>query len=223
MADVSLSTLRGEPRRKIVTLTASDSSVAIPSWAQGGKGIVYVTGCGAGGGGRTSTGASGGQGAWARDFQVLIPQAVSTMNCVIGAGGAAGTNGGSTTVTIAGTTVLSLGGGHGGETGQNGRGGNGGTANVSGVSARLLSRTSYTGPATVRDLMGSVLATWVDSHQGRVGDGVYGAYPSSSTAFTDAITNDSGGVPLLGFYGKGGGLGAAGQSGVLMLEFVEGF
>ena len=53
MPDVALSTVLGgtssnAPRRENYTLTSSNASLPIPAWAQGGKGVVYVTGGGGG-------------------------------------------------------------------------------------------------------------------------------------------------------------------------------
>ena len=123
MGDVSLSTVRGQPRRKIVTLTASNAALAIPSWAQGGKGVVLVSGVGGGSSGAItissgSRGRGGASGALAQQREIPIPAGVTTLAAVIGAGGAAvsgttelsGNPGGETSITV-GTLALSLGGG----------------------------------------------------------------------------------------------------------------
>ena len=100
-------------RRETYVLTSSNASFPIPSWARGGKGIVYVTGCGGGGGSSTSTG--GLSGAWARQHPLIIPSGATTMGLTIGAGGPAGTagGGGSTEIAIGGTNILRLTGGTG--------------------------------------------------------------------------------------------------------------
>lgn len=127
MADVPLSSILPSsvaPKRQVVTLTASNASLAIPSWAQGGKGVVYVTGCGAGASGGVSVGSGtrgdgGGSGAVAEDLPIVIPSGVSTLNAQIGAGGAAvsstiaasGNAGGATTLTVGAAIRLVLQGG----------------------------------------------------------------------------------------------------------------
>lgn len=120
--------LGGKPRRQIVTLTASNASLPIPSWAQGGKGIVYVTGCGGGAGGATSNtsgqrGTGGQAGGFAVKHPIVIPSGVTTCSATIAAGGAGATtssgsavvggNGGVTTLTI-GPSILRMEGGNGG-------------------------------------------------------------------------------------------------------------
>jgi hypothetical protein len=129
MAAKTLSSLMGvdQPRRKIVTLTASDASVDIPEWAQGGKGLVLVTGTAAGGSGGVYVGASsyrqsgGGAGAYATRHPIIIPSGETTLAVVIGAAGTGvssstatvnGNDASDTTLTI-GSTVLLLGGGKG--------------------------------------------------------------------------------------------------------------
>lgn len=111
-----------QPRRRVVTLTASDATLPVPSWAQGGKGIVYVTGVGAGAGGKGgsntdgTTSHAGGAGAWAMDLPLIIPSGVATLNCQIGTKGTGGafategTAGGATTITGS-ALMLTLGGG----------------------------------------------------------------------------------------------------------------
>ena len=158
----------GGPRRQIITLTASNAALPIPSWAQGGKGIVYVTGCGGGGGGgglETDAGAGlgtplaggGGSGAWAIDFPIYIPAGVATLNAQVGAGGAAGINdadglisnniggnGGATTLAVDSLSLI-LGGGGGGEsngTESSGVASGGVAGRIDGISA---SQTNYPG------------------------------------------------------------------------------
>lgn len=116
----------GIPRRKMVTLYASNAAVEVPSWAQGGKGRVLITGCGPGGSGgvsvsATGTGIGGGAGAYAVDHPMMIPAGVLSVGVVIGAPGPAvsssiaanGNNGGNTSVSVSGLT-LTLQGGLGG-------------------------------------------------------------------------------------------------------------
>ena len=141
MADIPLSDALGGaassgPRRETYVLTASNAALAVPSWAQGGKGFVIVNGVGPGGSGsiRTTsgqTGAGGGAGGIARDVRISIPSGTTTLNAVIAAAGAAvtgaaatvGANGGDSSLTV-GSLTLVLGGGQGGQTdGNGGRGG----------------------------------------------------------------------------------------------------
>lgn len=81
-------------RSRTVVLTASNASLPIPEWAQGGKGVVYVTGCGGGASGQIVTTASQrGTGGAAAGFAVRhpmpIPAGVTTCAAVIGSGAAA--------------------------------------------------------------------------------------------------------------------------------------
>lgn len=123
MADVTLSSIKRVPRRATYVLTASNASFPIPSWAQGGKGIVYVTGCGGGGSGQvhaTQNGIGGGAAGFAVRHPIHIASGVTTCAAVIGAGAAGvsaaataqGGQGGETTLTV-GALVLRLEGGSG--------------------------------------------------------------------------------------------------------------
>lgn len=125
MTDRTLSSTLGQPRRRTVVLTTSNASLPIPSWVQGGKGIVYVTGCGGGASGRITItsgerGPGGGAGGFAVRHPMSIPAGVTTCAAVIGSGGAAvsaannafGVHGGETSLTI-GSQVLRLEGGVG--------------------------------------------------------------------------------------------------------------
>lgn len=123
MTDVTLSSIVAHPRSQTFTLYASDAAFPIPSWAQGGKGIVYVTGTGPGGSGGVSTAANqrfngGGAGGAAMRSPILIPIGTTVVAVVIGVPGAAvsasvitaGNAGGTTSVTV-GTQTLNLRGG----------------------------------------------------------------------------------------------------------------
>jgi len=124
-------------RRATYVLTSSNASFPIPSWAQGGKGVVYITGCGGGGGGGgldsgnptnigTPLASGGASAAWAINFPIMIPDGVTTVNVQIGAGGTAGPNdangdpannhggdGGHTSITVGAFSVVLGGGGRG--------------------------------------------------------------------------------------------------------------
>ena len=123
------------PRSMIVSCYASDPAIAVPPWAQGGRGVVRVTGVGAGASGNISiTPANdihgGGAGAIARDHIMAIPAGVATIAAEIGVGGAKvtaakaadGNPGGHTKLTI-GTSILLLQGGGNGLSRRNYRGG----------------------------------------------------------------------------------------------------
>ncbi len=123
------------PRSMIVSCYASDPAIAVPPWAQGGRGVVRVTGVGAGASGNViitnpSTIYGGGAGAIARDHIMAIPAGVATIAAEIGVGGAKvtaaiaadGNPGGHTKLTI-GTSILLLQGGGNGLSSRNYRGG----------------------------------------------------------------------------------------------------
>jgi hypothetical protein len=123
MAAKTLSSVIGvdQPRRKLQIFTSSNASVAIPEWAQGGTGIVYVTGCGAGASGALYVGANayrgggGCGGAVAIRYPLLIPSGETTLAVTVGAGGAAITaatdtpgNDGSASSVVCGAAALYL-------------------------------------------------------------------------------------------------------------------
>jgi len=121
-----------QPRKKTITLFASDPAVPVPEWAQ--SGVVYVTGCGAGAGGGNSTtaaqrGGGGGGGGYAVRLAVPLT-GVASISVIIGAPGigadgssnAAGSNAGTTVITVGGVTVR-LDGGKGGLSVSGGAGG----------------------------------------------------------------------------------------------------
>ena len=123
------------PRSMIVPCYASDPAIAVPPWAQGGRGVVRVTGVGAGASGNVgitnaNTIYGGGAGAIARDHIMAIPAGVATIAAEIGVGGAKvtaaiaadGNPGGHTKLTI-GTSILLLQGGGNGLSSRNYRGG----------------------------------------------------------------------------------------------------
>lgn len=125
-----------QPRRRIVTLFASDPAVSIPPWARNGRGIAVVTGCGGGASGAVKNASSaaryggGGAAAFAVEHPIIIPAGLTTCSVQIGAGGAAvtattdtlGNVGGATVLTLGATVLGLLGGGNGDATNPN-RGG----------------------------------------------------------------------------------------------------
>lgn len=176
-------------RRETYVLTSSNASFPIPSWAQGGKGIVYVTGCGGGGGGGgrdfggsgVGTGGAGGaSGAWCLEYPITIPSGITTVAAVVGAGGAAGPdddddtpsnnlggNGGTTSLTVGGFGLL-LGGGSGGLS----------TNITTGPSAQSGSAGAFGGPGSAGSAAQGVLTAF---NELRFGNGWNGTATNVST------------------------------------------
>lgn len=236
----------GVPRRQVVTLTASNAAVPVPSWAQGGRGMVRVSGCGGGGsgavGGSTTFGCGGQAGAWAVDHPMLIPAGVATLAAVIGAGAAQvsataatnGNQGGDTTLTV-GANVLKLGGGAGGLS--NGSGAvsaqgwpsmNHGSINPSGTNTG--NNVGYglgSGAATLGVGCPPVPSGLTPFNAG--GQSPFGGSPGAA-AQTPGARTDGADATGYGAGGQGGCLnggavatkGGAGAPGLLILEFVEG-
>lgn len=242
----------GGPRRRIVTLTSSVPNLPIPEWAQGGKGIVRISGCGAGGSGAvravaSERGAGGGAGAFAVEHPLVIPSGVSTLNCQIGAAATAvsantftdGNNGGNTSVT-AGSLSLVLEGGIGGSS----------TANTArrpayplpnGMSMTGLTATTVTAPFAGDAIaagafsgasslgLGAIGGTGNTSSQG-FGAGAWSPFGAGGAGVTSVPSNQTGGAAT--GYGAGGAganwasgenvTSGAGAPGILFIEFVEG-
>ena len=214
MADTPFSRF-GPPRRAPVFLTTSNASLPIPVWAQGGKGILLVTGVGAGAGGGNSQ--SGGAGASAYDFPLPIPAGATTVNAVVGVGGAgnptgAGADGGSTEVRV-GAFGLQLGGG--------------GAAALGGAAAFWNNALSqWIAQAFGSGGMSANGVTWASSLNFRVTRGAQpGNFEYTSSGATSGAMSPfgapGGGTQGAG-YGYGGRLGMTGGNGMLLLEFVEG-
>ncbi|WP_446661750.1 glycine-rich domain-containing protein [Corynebacterium variabile] len=93
------------------TVVTADTTVIVPAWA----GYVDAVAIGGGGGGHggfaviSQRGRGGAAGQWANTSGIVSPGASLTVS--IGVGGAAETDGGSTTITAAGTALVSAGGG----------------------------------------------------------------------------------------------------------------
>jgi len=252
MANVNLSDVlvTEQPRRKIVTLTASNAALAIPSWAQGGKGVVYVTGCGGGGSGSvdvslTRPGAHGGAAGWCRNHMVQIPVAISALAVVIGTGGAAvaatvdtpGINGGNTSLTI-GSLVLTLSGGGGALTTVAGAGGGAAYAAFAAGTSQPISApftrnsdvTGYAGPA-------STLVVGATGNTGNIfgigmggGQSLFGAGGAAPLVAPVALTNGNnatgygaGGSGATDYGSASNATSGSGSPGLLILEFVEGY
>lgn len=248
MADVSLSTVRGQPRKKILTLTASNAAVAIPSWAQGGKALAYVTACAGGGGGgvRATSGSRGGGGAASGGvvrIPLLIPSGITTFAVEIGAGGAGlnanvpatGTPGGATTLTFGAVEVLRVAGAYSGN--GSAAAGTGSTSivlngqvNVITLGMRPSSGTQFSSTQTylIGNLPGGVgsdanagYGAGASSLWGCGGSGIAAA-PTDNTAGESGQGYGSGGAGALWL--SGGAVKAGdGAPGFLQIEFVEGF
>ena len=222
MPDVALSTVLGgtssnAPRRENYTLTSSNASLPIPAWAQGGKGIVYVTGVGGGGGSSTTTG--GTSGAWARQHPLIIPSGATTMGLTIGAGGPAGTagGGGDTEVAIGGTNVLRLTGGVGISNAPlsfvDPALWNAANAAWVSVSPPINSVTTFSARFGWFQAGASIGPGWGGQSAALGGGGPFGASPSSGTGSAIGYGAGASSVSDVGY---------AGAPGLLILEFVEG-
>lgn len=249
----SLSAVIGGSRRVTYSITSSDPSFAIPSWAQGGKGLVVVTGCGGGASGavNNTAGARGNGGrsaAFAMRHPILIPASVSTLAIAIGAGGAsvsaaavaAANAGGNTTLTI-GSRLLTLEGGGaegnyfyypraymGSTTTPRPRGlpqySTGNPSNVNAPSGGMHSGASTLG-------FGSAISRGDIAEDG-YGEGGFSLFGEPGGGATTALDVTVNGDSATG-YGAGGAgalwisganaVSGAGSPGVLFLEFVEGF
>lgn len=207
MADIPLSNALASAgqRRATYVLTASDASFPIPSWAQGGKGIVYVTGCGGGGGGQAATN-GGNAAASAIRHPLMIPSGATTIGATVGAAGPANTAGGNSEISIGGTNVLRLEGGLAG----------GATASLPAfwdAAASAWRQQSPLGSTFNVSLLHS-LASWT-LQRGLTNNGANGG---SSPFGAGGISS---GQAAAG-YGSGGSINAAGTPGFFFLEFVEG-
>ena len=256
MTDVTLSSILGggggSQRRATYVLTSSNASFPIPTWAQGGKGVVYVTGCGAGGSGGvvafTSQSAGGGGGGGScRALLMPIPAATTTLAATVGAAGSAvsgaattvGNAGGNTSVSFAGQEILLYGGG-GASAPQTG--GAGGQAVLNPHTAALTmhrfspQNTTRTDPIAASYLTGVAFTGITGGHGDSANTGwgagaasFFGkggdskpASPTVNTNGANATGYGAGGAGAL--WVSGGAVTAgAGSPGILILEFVEGF
>lgn len=209
---INLNDLIAQPRRKTITLTASNAALPIPSWAQGGKGLVYVTGVGGGGGGGAGSSGQGGGGAEANRHPVLIPAGVATLSAVVASGGAVETNGGATSVAFGAIVPVSL------------AGGNGASGTYGGMGGRpsVYGRQMYFLPAGGGGADSTVLQVLEQLHP-TLRKGIYGAGTTGSGSEPTALGGAFSSFGGTSGYGAGGGANSAGQPGLLILEFVEGF
>lgn len=246
MADVTLSSIRGEPRRAIYTLTASDASFPIPAWAQGGKGIVYVTGCGGGAGGAVGVtngqrGNGGAAGGFAVKHPIPIPNGITTASAVIGAGGAGrnsttlvqSNSGGATKLTL-GSVLLTL---EGGSHTAGGYAYMGDNPVVSNSSQSHINSGATTTGFQGADAPASTLSKGISGPVGSSGSSGYGAggyslFGQGGIGRTTAPTGTAAGDDATGYGAGGAGAvwidgvpvsSGSGSQGILILEFVEGF
>lgn len=110
-------------RQRSGIITASNPSYPVPAFAQGGKGTVFVTGCGGGQSGAVGAsvwpGIGGAAAGWAMEYPIPIPAGVTTLALVIGLGGfgpdangnAVASAGGETSITVGGFVLRLRGGG----------------------------------------------------------------------------------------------------------------
>lgn len=238
------------PRKQSIRLTASNPSVAIPSWAR----VARVTGTAPGGGGgnsgsTTDRGGGGGAGGWANGLPLQI-NGETTLAVVIGALGtgaaggsnSAGGNAGNTTVTI-GNTQLRLGGGSGGGGSPSGGGASGAgglsiigrpddanafpSAAADGTPYGTLS-VSYGTAGTYTSA--SPLGPGASGTAGNVaarGAGGMSVFGGAGRRDQAAAANQAGGATS-GFGGGGGGgngtgPGSDGAPGFILIEFEEAF
>lgn len=248
MADVSLSTVRGQPRKKILTLTASNAAVAIPSWAQGGKALAYVTACAGGGSGsvRATSGSRGGGGAASGGvvrIPLLIPSGITTFAVAIGAGGAGpntnaqtnGEPGGATTLTFGAVEVLRVAGASPG----NGAGSAGPSVTSIIVNGQANAAVSGMRPGTIASFSPTQVyfIGCTAGGDGSAANAGYGAGASSLWGRGGSGIAAAPAVNTVGESGQGYGSGGAGAlwmsggvvkagdgaPGFLQIEFVEGF
>lgn len=252
MADVSLSSLKRAPRRETYVLTSSNASFPIPSWAQGGKGVVYVTGCGAGGSGgvvafTSQSGGGGGAGGSCRALLMPIPAATTTLAATVGAAGSAvsgaattaGNAGGNTSVSFAGQEILLYGGGgasapqNGGASGRASLNPHTAALTMSGFSPQIITLTDPSGTSPLT----GVAFTGANGGQGDSASHGWGAgaasffgkggdsKPASPTVNTNGANATGYGAGGAGALWVSGGAvtAGAGTPGILILEFVEGF
>ena len=165
--------------------------------------ICLIGGGGAGGQGSTSYGGGGGGGSGFMENYTNITLS-SFMNVVIGAGGeAAGSNGGTTSVTINGVVYTA----EGGSCGTNGNGGNGGSGGGAG-SSRTGQSTGGIGGSNGSDGFTSTAG----SHTVGTGDGK-SKYPFGNTTLTLYCGGGGGSGGYSGAGGEGGGGAGSGSGG----------
>lgn len=229
MADIPLSNALGGaassgPRRETHVLTDSDAALAVPSWAQGGNGLAYVTMCGGGQGGGNRVGGSvsgGGGSPTVFRYPLLIPSGVTTINCQVGAGGAGaaansnidGAAGGESSVT-AGSASVRISRTNGLVSGTVTTGGD-----FSGQQGNALASADM---ATLIYAGGTGTTTAVGGNLGAGGRSALGVGGSGwATAPTNTAGDPAKGYGAGGGIGYGTGKGGDGAPGLLIVEFAE--
>lgn len=198
--DSKVSSAPGKPRASTNHLSSGTKPVT-PGWY-----TVEFWGGGGGGGngsnGNMGTGGGGGGGGGGGEYIYLVIYiSESPIDVTIGAGGAAGSNGGTTSVTIGGHTFKAKG-GAGGANGSTGNGGNGGNGGGSGSSFYYGGKGGNAGAP----------GTYGGGNNGRVyGNKSLGG--AGGAAGTGASGGGGGGGSALGNGGDGGKGGNAGDSG----------
>lgn len=240
----------GKPRRAVyVVRDASRPSLAIPAWAQGGRGIAYVSGVGGGASGAVGVtsgqrGTGGGSGAVALRHPMLIAGGLTTLSAVLGSAGAAvtatvgtdGNAGGNTVVTI-GTNVLTLEGAPSTSSGDYAKAymGTSAPSAAGGNLQRQFSTISTTssvlsGLAALSTLQYGTLGGFGSNLQNGFGQGGLSPYgaggahltagPTVTTAGGDATGYGAGGAGALSVSG-GSVTSGAGTMGLLIIEIEE--
>lgn len=194
-----------QPRRKIVTLFASDPSVSIPVWARNGRAIARITGCGGGSSGAVKNASSaaryggGGAGAYAVDHPIVIPAGLTTCEVLVGAGGAAvtattdtlGNVGGATVLTLGAVVLALLGGGNGDATNPN----RGGLPYVGGPSAVNVPLSTILRPLA-GGFSNSTVADGVSGPASRLSKGADGFQVDATSGGSSGAWSPWGAAPL---------------------------
>lgn len=229
-------------QQQTFVVTQSNSAFPIPSFAQGGKGVVIVNGCGGGGSGARGAsadpGGGGAGGAIAHNVVMMIPRNVSTLNIAIGSGGAAqsttgslGNAGGTTSLVIPnGGGIYLLGGGAGPvSTGQTAIGGYGYYAGPNSGTLTSNGTVGLGGSAQspYHIASGMYLGSFggapgsMNPGENAGGSGPFGIGGGPLTGSGVGIAGQGYGSGGSGSSNTGGGASGAGAPGLLILTFVE--
>lgn len=242
--------LGGKPRRARYTITASNASFPIPAWAQGGTGVVLVSGCAGGSSGAiddtvSQRGPGGSTGGQCLAVPIYIETGVTTAAIVVGLGGTSvtasadtsGNAGGDTTITV-GTQIVTLKGGLAPTAAGTSLGGN---AHVN-IPANVTTPTGEAvGPGATPNangypygdklIRGARGGAGTAADPDRYGAGASGLFGRGGGGLSSAPANGATGANATG-YGAGGAganctgptstTSGAGSPGIVFLEFVEG-
>jgi hypothetical protein len=230
------------PRTLRQIFTASNPSVAVPSWARAVR-INAVAGGASGAVGVPNHGGGGGAGANAIDLMMLIPAGLSTMDVTIGAGAAAttatvdtnGQTGGDTIITLGAASRIVLRGGTGGTANAgnyNGGGGGQGSFRFDPVISTDNSIPVTYGNDTRESANGYVPGiSGAPGDSGPRGAGGYSRFGAGGLGFSALITAPGvNGNPGRGFGSGGSGTryvsgaavsSGAGAPGIAIIEFLE--